>query len=94
MHVLPAGFHRIRYGGFLAARGRREKLTRCRQLLGFTAVVTTPTDATRRTDYRDRVEPATGICLRVSPAWQHAETIIIERLLPASRAGFLNPDTS
>jgi hypothetical protein len=34
LHVLPAGFHRIRYYGFLGARHRREKLARCRQLLG------------------------------------------------------------
>jgi hypothetical protein len=28
LHVLRAGFHRIRYYGFLGARDRREKLTR------------------------------------------------------------------
>jgi hypothetical protein len=94
LHVLPTGFHRIRYYGFLGARSRREKLTRCRQLLGSTASVTTPTDATCRTDYRDRVETLTGISLRVCPACHRWEMIIIERLLPASRAGFVTPDTS
>ena len=34
LHVLPPGFTRIRYYGFLANRGRTERLQRCRQLLG------------------------------------------------------------
>jgi hypothetical protein len=94
LHALPSGFHRIRYYGVLGARHRREKLTRCRQLLESTASSTTPTDATCRTDYRDRVETLTGLSLRVCPACHHGEMIIIERLLPASRAGFMRPDPS
>lgn len=94
LHVLPTGFHRIRYYGFLGARYRREKLTRCRQLLGSPASVTTPTAETFRTDYRDRVETLTGISLRVCPACHHGEMIIIERLMPATRAGLMHPDTS
>ena len=94
LHVLPTGFHRIRYYGFLGARYRREKLTRCRQLLGSTASVTTPTEATFRTDYRDRVERLMGISLRACPACHHGAMIIIERLMPASRRGFVHPDTS
>jgi len=35
LHVLPRGFHRIRYYGFLGNRFRQEKLARCRQLLGM-----------------------------------------------------------
>ena len=34
LHVLPRGFHRIRYFGFLGNRHRQEKLDQCRQLLG------------------------------------------------------------
>jgi hypothetical protein len=41
-HVLPTGFHRIRYYGFLGARHRREKLTRCRQFLGSTGAPVIP----------------------------------------------------
>ena len=33
LHVLPPGFHRIRYYGFLANRTRQQKLTECRRLL-------------------------------------------------------------
>src|SRR6202166_3642958 len=34
LHILPAGFVRIRQFGFLANRARRDKLTLCRALLG------------------------------------------------------------
>jgi Putative transposase/Transposase zinc-binding domain len=33
MHVLPAGFHRIRYSGFLASAKRAENIARARELL-------------------------------------------------------------
>jgi len=35
LHVLPEGFMRIRHFGFLANRCKKEKLGRCRQLLGL-----------------------------------------------------------
>ena len=41
-HVLPAGFVRVRHYGLLANRHRREKLARCRELLGM--AVTPPAD--------------------------------------------------
>jgi hypothetical protein len=94
LHVLPTGFHRIRYYGFLGARHRREKLARCRQLLGSSAPVRTTTDATFRTDYRDRAEALTGISLRVCPVCHQGEMILIERLWPARGTVRVNPDTS
>ncbi|MCX7177178.1 MAG: IS91 family transposase [Proteobacteria bacterium] len=33
LHVLPGGFHRIRYFGFIANAGRKENLARARELL-------------------------------------------------------------
>ena len=92
LHVLPLGFHRIRYYGFLSPRHRAETLTRCRQLLGSTAP--TCVAAPSPPDYRDRAEALTGISLRVCPAGHHGEMVIVERLLPARRAGLVTPDTS
>jgi hypothetical protein len=92
LHVLPTGFHRIRHYGFLGARHRREKLARCRHLLGSAAPLT-PTAATSQMDYRDRVEVLTGLSLRVCPACQHGQLIIIEWLRPARLPGLV-PDTS
>jgi hypothetical protein len=37
LHVLPSGFMKIRYYGFLANRFRKEKLALCRTLLGVSA---------------------------------------------------------
>ena len=64
LHVLPTGFHRIRYYGLLGARHRRAKLARCRQLLGSPELSTTPPDATSPTDYRDRMKALTQVPLR------------------------------
>jgi Putative transposase len=63
IHVLPAGFHRIRYFGFLGNCHRARKLERCRELLGMTPPA--PVDAP--TDYRDRFEALTGRSLRQCP---------------------------
>jgi hypothetical protein len=55
IHVLPAGFVRVRHYGLLANRHRREKLARCRELLGMTM---TPEADTMPTD-PDAVAPPT-----------------------------------
>jgi len=93
LHVLPTGFHRIRYYGFLGARHRRDKLARCRQLLGSTAPITPPAEAPPPTDYRDRTEALTGKSLRVCPVCHRGQMVVIERLAP-TRKGVFIPDTS
>jgi putative transposase/transposase-like zinc-binding protein len=67
LHVLPAGFHRIRYYGWLGHRHRTETLARCRQLLGTTAAAPI-TETPPPSDYRDRYEWLTGLSLRRCPA--------------------------
>lgn len=59
LHVLPAGFVRIRYYGLLANRYRAQNLARCRALLGAVApgeVVPSAPQATesRPTDANER----------------------------------------
>jgi len=76
LHVLPEGFQRIRYYGFLANRYRAEKLTLCRQLLQM------PLPAPKieiKKDYRDRYEQVTGVSLKTCPQCHHGTMIIIER---------------
>ena len=66
LHVLPDRFQRIRYYGLLGNRYRQQKLARCRQLLGMSAVeglVAEPGP-----DYRDRYEQLTGCSLWQCPA--------------------------
>jgi Putative transposase/Transposase zinc-binding domain len=60
MHVLPSGFVRIRHYGLLANRHRREKLARCRELLGGAAA-----SAVEEAEPTARLE---GGCA-VTPAW-------------------------
>lgn len=64
VHVLPAGFHRIRYYGWLGNRIRRDTLAQCRHLLHMPAVLA---DEHASIDYRDRYAELTGWSLRTCP---------------------------
>jgi hypothetical protein len=74
LHVLPDGFQRIRYYGFLSNRYREEKLEHCRQLLGMASAHPT-TPATEPKDYRDRYEELTGVSLRLCPVCRRGQMI-------------------
>jgi hypothetical protein len=70
LHVLPPGFHRIRYYGFLGNRTRREKLALCRRLLDMPAPAPMPDDhddGDAVTDARDRADGSTVVILRACP---------------------------
>jgi hypothetical protein len=81
LHVLPRGFQRIRYYGFLGNRYREQKLARCRQLLGMTAAKPPVPDV--GTDYRDRYEELTGDSLRRCPRCQRGHMVVVQ-ILPRS----------
>ena len=76
LHVLPEGFQRIRYYGFLGNRCRQEKLARCRQLLAMPQPEPSACDAAA--DYRDRYEEITGTSLTECPACHHGRMLVIE----------------
>jgi hypothetical protein len=84
LHVLPAGFQRIRYYGFLGNRYRKEKLARCRQLLGMPASeAQEPAKAAAAApDYRERYEALTGVSLRRCPVCHEGCMQVIEILPP------------
>jgi hypothetical protein len=63
LHVLPAGFHRIRHYGYLANGQRVVKLALCRQLLAAPA----PSPNEPAADYRDRIRQLTGRAIDVCP---------------------------
>src|SRR5271169_1699801 len=75
-HVLPEGFQRIRYYGFLGNRCRQEKLARCRQLLAMPQPEPSACDAAA--DYRDRYEEITGTSLTECPACHNGRMLVIE----------------
>jgi hypothetical protein len=59
MHVLPAGFHRIRYYGLLASGQRAENIARARKLLAPPII---PVDAIKASSL-DAAEPqTTNLC--------------------------------
>jgi Putative transposase len=89
-HVLPDGFQRIRYYGFLANRYREEKLARCRQLLGMAVQPEAPGSPE---DYRDRYERLTGSSLRECPKCGHGRMVLVETVEPLG-ARVSVPDTS
>ena len=84
LHVLPEGFQRIRYYGFLA---------RCRDLLGMPAPE--PATSEAGTDYRERYEELTGCSLWECPVCHQGRMLVIE-ILPRSPHKHVTPikDTS
>jgi hypothetical protein len=90
IHVLPDGFHRIRYYGFLGNCHRARKLERCRELLGM-AKAGPPADPDM--DYRDRYEILTGRSLRECPCCRTGIMVVIDSI-PRPRVCLPEPDTS
>jgi Putative transposase/Transposase zinc-binding domain len=82
LHVLPNGFRRIRYYGFLGNRHRREKLDQCRRLLAM-PIPDQSAASLPRQDYRDRYEELTGRSLRQCPHCQHGHMVLVA-ILPRS----------
>jgi hypothetical protein len=77
LHVLPAGFMRIRHFGFLANRSRKLKLHRCRELLDLEQ----PSPPARKSARQLMLE-VTGCDLALCPAC-HLGTLVTLAQLPA-----------
>jgi putative transposase len=93
LHVLPRGFHRVRYYGFLGNRYRKEKLQHCRQLLNMTPPNESSSQPQPGEDYRDRYERLTGHSLRECPVC-HRGRMIVVKLLAGFRSSTAIQDTS
>jgi hypothetical protein len=76
IHVLPSGFQRIRYFGFLGNCHRARKLTLCRELLEMAQAEQDKLAPPE--DYRDRHEALTGISLRVCPHCHLGRMLVVE----------------
>ena len=81
LHVLPDGFQRIRYYGFLSNRYRQQKLAQCRQLLGMPTTEETPCHSQPAPDYRDRYEELTGFSLRACPLCHKGRMMLLDTLV-------------
>jgi hypothetical protein len=89
IHVLPDGFHRIRYFGFLGNWQRARKAARCRTLLGM--ALSEPADPSL--DYRDRFEALTGRSLRECPHCRAGVMVVINSIARLMVCQMV-PDTS
>ena len=79
LHVLPNGFQRIRYYGFLGNRYRQAKLEQCRRLLGM-QTPDQPSVVPDEQDYRDRYEGLTGVSLQKCPQCHRGRMVLVAML--------------
>jgi hypothetical protein len=77
MHVLPSGFVRIRYFGFLCNRYRRDKLKHCRRLL----LQPDPNEC-ENMDWKTRYLSLTGKDIDCCPKCGQGRLVIYQKLLP------------
>jgi hypothetical protein len=86
LHVLPAGFVRVRHYGFLANRVCREKLALCRALLGVgTAPEPVAAEPVSAPEGATEGQPAAHVC----PVCGEGRMVIVEtmRAVPINRRG-------
>ena len=79
MHVLPDGFQKIRYFGFMANRHRAANLDLCRRLIGDTGAQVPSVEAK---DWKERYRELTGEDVSLCPACKRARLIAVRLLLP------------
>lgn len=102
LHVLPRGFHRSRYYGWLGHRHRTETLARCRPLLAtLPTPTTTPAVAPPRgdeltppSDYRDRYGSLTGVSLRHCPVCADGHMTVMLSWVRGCAGPSMRPDTA
>lgn len=92
IHVLPQGFSKLRYFGFLANRHRAKSLSLCRQLLNAPPPETDP----QLLDWKSRYEKITGESLDICPACHQGRMCLVEILIPLckSRSQLINSNRS
>jgi hypothetical protein len=81
-HVLPTGFVRVRHYGLLANRHRREKLARCRELLGTAVTPQTDTSPTAPDPITPPGHEATLTPTRVCPRCGAGRMVVVAEFPP------------
>jgi hypothetical protein len=96
LHVLPPGFHRIRYYGLMGNRHRQEKLAQCRQLLQMRPLPESDIDTSA--GYRAQYQTLTGHSIDQCPACRIGRMVTIRQIAVSSartgRSLSALPDTS
>ena len=86
MHVLPAGFVRVRHYGLLANRHRQEKLARCRELLGMAVTPQADTAPTDPDPVTPTVHETTVTPTRVCPRCGAGRMVVVAEFPPMPSA--------
>jgi hypothetical protein len=82
MHVLPAGFVRVRHYGLLANRHRQQKLARCRELLGMAVTPPAEPSPIESDPIPPPLQEATVTPTRVCPRCGAGRMIVVAELPP------------
>jgi ribosomal protein L37AE/L43A len=82
MHVLPTGFVRVRHYGLLANRSRREKLARCRELLGLAVTPQADMAPTAPEPITPPVQETTVTPTRVCPRCGAGRLVVVAEFPP------------
>ena len=77
MHILPPGFCKIRYFGFLATRGRKERLKHIREILKYQA------DKLPTRTWQEWFYELTGIMPGYCPQCKEEVLVTVEVFQPA-----------
>jgi ribosomal protein L37AE/L43A len=86
MHVLPSGFVRVRHYGLLANRHRREKLARCRELIGKAETPQADTAPTDADPVKPPVHETTVTPTRVCPRCGSGRVVVVAEFPPLPSA--------
>ena len=78
IHILPQGFAKLRYFGFLANRHRSDRLSLCRQLLQEPPLDDDP----QILDWKSRHQTLTGESLEICPACRQGRMLLLQILVP------------
>jgi hypothetical protein len=78
LHILPQGFAKIRYFGFLANRHRRSRLALCRQLLNAPPPEIDP----QILDWKSRHAALTGESLDICPVCRQGRMLLLQIVPP------------
>ncbi|MGY3238534.1 hypothetical protein ACVWZ4_000833 [Bradyrhizobium sp. USDA 4472] len=91
IHILPEGFKRIRYYGFLGNRYRKQKLARCRELLGMISA-DAHSNPEEPSDCPAKAEHCNAASLRQCPSCHQGHMVCVEVLQPGSFSATRSPD--
>ena len=81
LHVLPAGFVKIRHYGLLANRSRKNNITLCRMLLGCCQTETP--DQNLPATWQEYLLKVSGVDVTQCPACKKGRLFRVEVLLPS-----------